>query len=232
MDTLNELAKGDGKATFVSHVFNFETESKNEMLNISQYALIAIIPIVLINKLMQIYIPDADEDKGTFEIVAEVIFQVLFIFIGMLIINRIITFVPTYSETKYESFNPITVILPTLVIILSLQTKLGDKVGILSERVADLWEKQDKNTNTKSKVANNVKISQPIGGQPPPLQTALDGTTSISQLNAPTNTNFDNMYQQTPTPLVNASTPGNIESLGEPTAANEAMGGGFGGSAW
>jgi hypothetical protein len=99
MDTLNELAKGDGKATFVSHVFNFETESKNEMLNISQYALIAIIPIVLINKLMQIYIPDADEDKGTFEIVAEVIFQVLFIFIGMLIINRIITFVPQ-QQTK------------------------------------------------------------------------------------------------------------------------------------
>jgi hypothetical protein len=233
MDTLDELAKGDGKSTFMAHVFNFEKESKNEMMNVIQYALLAVIPVVILNKVMQIYIPDADENKGSFEISSEIMFQIVIIFIGILIINRIVTYVPTYSEMKYDNFNPITIILPTLVIILSLQTKLGDKMAILYERVAELW---DKPGNPKTNSNTKVKISQPIGGQPPPMDAALNtGTTSISQLDqqgsGSGSGSFDSMYKNTPTPLVGASTPGIESFTSEPMAASD-VATTFGGSPW
>jgi hypothetical protein len=43
--------------------------------------------------------------------------------------------------------------------------------------------------------------------------------------------NYNAMYKQEPTPLVNAATPGGQEGFNEPMAANSVIGGGFG-SAW
>ena len=40
----------DSNKNFFKHVFNFDDESKSEILNIIQYALIAIFPVVLLNK--------------------------------------------------------------------------------------------------------------------------------------------------------------------------------------
>ena len=40
----------DSNKSFLKNVFNFDDDSKSEILNIIQYALLAIIPIVLLNK--------------------------------------------------------------------------------------------------------------------------------------------------------------------------------------
>ena len=40
----------NNKDTLISHVFSTRDEDKAEMLNIIQYALIAIIPVVILNK--------------------------------------------------------------------------------------------------------------------------------------------------------------------------------------
>ena len=37
MESLDELSKTGGKPSFVKHVFNFNDESKSEMLNIIQF---------------------------------------------------------------------------------------------------------------------------------------------------------------------------------------------------
>ena len=71
----------DSKKNFVKHVFSFDDDSKSEILNIIQYSLIALIPVVVLNKTMAKYIPEADENKGTLEIVAEVLIQVISMFI-------------------------------------------------------------------------------------------------------------------------------------------------------
>lgn len=77
---------------FIKHVFNFEDDLKSEILNILQYALIAIIPVVLLNKTISKYVPEVDENKGSLEVFAEVILQVSIMFIGLLLIHRMITF--------------------------------------------------------------------------------------------------------------------------------------------
>ena len=129
----------DSKKSFFKHVFNFDNDSKSDILNIIQYALIAIIPIVILNKSMQKFVPEADEKKGSVEILAEILIQVIVMFLGLLIINRIITFIPTYSGAEYPEYHVVYNILAVLMITLSLQTKLGEKVSILVDRLVELW---------------------------------------------------------------------------------------------
>lgn len=229
MDSLEDLTKSqNGKPSFFKHVFNFNEESKSEMSNIIQYAVLALVPIVIMNKLIQNYVPEADDSKGSPEILVEIIGQVVIMFLGILIIHRIITFVPTYSGEKYSDFSVTNIILAFLVIVLSLQTKLGEKVSILTDRVIELWE-GPQDTKKKKKGQGNVKVSQPISQQQPQSAMAQSlnsmgqssaGTTSISSLPQQSSPDFNSMYQQDNTPLVGAATPG-METF-EPMAANAA----------
>ena len=247
MEGLEETTKNiSSKMGFFKYVFNFDDDSKTEILNIIQYSVIAIIPIVILNKLSQKYIPEADEEKGSLEILAEVVIQILVMFLGILFINRIITYIPNYSGKKYSDISITNFILPILMVILSLQTKLGEKVSILVDRVSDLW---NGGKDDKKKKKGNVKVSQPISGQNTNLiipqqqqqqqqnqidavsQSLYGGTTSISQLpnssQEQSQPDYNSMFQNTYTPMPGAATPGLQENF-VPMAANEIGGGSFG----
>lgn len=237
-----DIEEGGSKSakSFIKHVFNFEDEGKAEFLNVIQYALLAIIPIVSINKTMQKFVPEADDQKGSFEVLAEILAQIIVLFIGLVFINRIITYVPTYSGIKYPENSVIFIISATLMIVLSLQTKLGDKVSILVERVTELWEGKKEDDKKKKKGNGNIKVSQPIAQNPIQMSGQMmmreaytDGTsignlpTANSEQQLP---DYNKMYAGPQTPLVDAANPGG-QMMG-PMAANEALGGSFGGSSW
>jgi uncharacterized protein YacL len=235
MDSLDE------SKSFFKHVFNFDDESKSEILNILQYSVIAIIPVVILNKTMQKYVPEADDNKSSLEVTAEVLIQIIVMFIGLLIINRIITYIPTYSGSKYPDFHIIYIILAILMITMSLQTKLGEKVSILVDRITELWNGKTDNKNKKGNGNANIKVSQPISGQTvtQPMGGYTDGTAinslpnyDVSQSNQQQQMpNYDAMYnKQDTTPLVGASTPGISEGFSEPMSANSVLGGGSFGS--
>ena len=142
-------------------MFSTTEESKAEILNIVQYSFMGIIPIVILNKLIQRFIPEADPDKSSLELLAEIFIQTTVMFCGIVIIHRMITYFPTYSGFKYEELVLTNVILAFLIIVLSIQTKLGLKVSILVERIEELWSgssSQERNANAKK----NVKVSQPL----------------------------------------------------------------------
>lgn len=179
----------DTSKDFFKHVFNMNEDSKSDMMNIVQYAVLSVIPVVVLNKTMSKYISEADESKGSVEIGAEVVLQVIVMFIGLLFIHRINTFIPTFSGEKYPEFNIVYIILAVLMITLSLQTKLGEKVSILSERVLQLWEGREGLTSQPAKSGNNnVKVSQPLAQQhqAPQVHVCADNmamnSTPISQL--------------------------------------------------
>jgi hypothetical protein len=234
----------DDSKSFLKHVFNFDDDSKYDIINIIQYAMIALIPVIILNKSMSTYVPEADDKKSSVELSAEIIIQIIVMFIGLLLIHRVITFVPTYSGVKYPDFNIVFIILAVLMITLSLQTKLGEKVSILFDRVMDLWNGTD--SSKKKGKSGNVKVTQPIAGQqqqmggsitgqvmPQSQPTYTDGT-SINSLPTSSSTqqlpNYDNMYKEQTTPLVGAATPGGMEGFQEPMAANAVLGGGAFGS--
>jgi hypothetical protein len=220
-------------------------------LNILQFALIAIIPIVIINKLMQKYIPEADDEKGSVELSFEVFFQVVLIFTSLFFVQRIATFFPTYSGVNYPEFSVIYIVLSSLMILLSLQTKLGEKVSILTDRVMELWngereEQGDKNAKGTKAVkgkkqvqqqqqqqqqqqgANNMAIAQSLygSGQSTPINS-LPVMGQQEQL-----PDYNKMYQNNPTPLVQADIPGSSMTGGYNgggvMAANDLLGGMYG----
>ena len=140
---------------------------------------------------------------------------------------------------KYPEFSIIFIILAVLMITMSLQTKLGDKISIITDRLYELWEgKKDNNQKSNKPV---VKVSQPISQE---KQINYNDGTSINQL--PSNSsysqnnqqnnsepvkmpNYNNMYKQDQTPLINASSPidENYSNGDNILAASDALGGSF-----
>ena len=151
METLTETATSN---TFYKHVF--DEDSKTDMINIVQYSALAFVPVVILNKFMQAYVPEASDEKGSIELLIEVLAQIIFIFLGVFFINKFITYIPCYSGTKPLEFKTQQIILPVLLIILSLQTKLGEKVSILYDRISELWEGKKQGDKKKS---NSVDLS-------------------------------------------------------------------------
>jgi hypothetical protein len=129
-----------GVKAFVQHVFSSSDEHTADMLNNVQYALMGAVPVLLLNKAIQRFVPDIDPDKSAVEITIEVIFQILAMIIGVILIHRAITFAPTYSGVKHDVMSLSGSILLFLVVMLSVQTKLGAKMNILWDRVVVMWE--------------------------------------------------------------------------------------------
>ena len=234
---------------FFKHVFNFNESNKAFMLNMIQYTVLAFIPVILILKVTKSYVPEADEKKGSVELLAESLFQVIFIILSFWFINRIITFIPTYSGKPYKEFNETTFIVGFIFILLTLQTKLGEKISILTDRVMELLN-GEASLNDNKKKQGNVRIKQPFSTiaqgnsdinmqniqniqtqMPAPIMTSNKSVTNeYSMNNMPSKQqypDYNSMHQGPETPLPNSMHPG----YNEPVAANAFGGGGFG-SAW
>jgi hypothetical protein len=178
MDILHE-AREINRKSFLGHVFSTTEEGKAEILNVVQYASLGVVPIVILNKLIQRFVPEADSDKSSIELLVEIFIQIVVMFCGIIVIHRIITFVPTYSGFKYDNLILTNVILAFLVIVLSIQTKLGIKVNILVDRLGELWSGPDNGPegkkNRKNTGGQHVTSQADFFDQPdvftPPAQT-------------------------------------------------------------
>ena len=226
---MSELFSGGGdehKKTFFSHVFSTTEEGKAEILNVVQYATLGVIPIVFLNKLIQRFIPEADLDKSTIELLAEIFIQLIVMFCGVIVIHRIITFIPTYSGFKYENLVLTNVILAFLILVLSIQTKMGIKTNILVDRVSDMWNGADADDKKKS-VKKGVKVSGGPRHAPSQADYIDDGSQSMgafppAAMSAakPQNGTYDQM------------TRGSAQDMGGydmgPSPANGVLGGSFG----
>ena len=242
----------ESKKNFIKYIFNFNDNTKAELLNIIQYGMLSLIPLISLNKLIAKYIPDADDNKGTIEIIAEIIIQVLVMLLGFFYVDRIINFFPTYSGEEYPKNHVIYMTLAFLMITFSIHSRLGEKMNILIDRILELWEGPSSQNKPKDK--SKVKVSQPISGKLPPtmppahtrnvaLSNSFSDGTSIhslptSDMTQANNQNtmasqqlpdYNKFHEKDDTPLVNAASP--AEGFDGPVAANSVMGGGFG-TAW
>lgn len=220
----------DGKKTatgFFKYVLNFDQDGKAEFINTIQFALIAIIPVFLLNKSIQRVFPVLDEEKGSLEITMEVLGQILSMYLGLIVIKRAVYYIPTYSGTPYPQVSIIYEILSSLMVVLSIQSKVGEKCNLLFERLVDSWSGVKKKENKKkwSKTSNSSgSVSQPVS-QPPQMQMMTAGGftdgTSISQL--------PSYEERTSSQQSSAPMPPMIQ---EPMAASDALGGYGGFSSW
>jgi hypothetical protein len=151
---------GEVRKGFLSHVFSTTEEGKAELFNVAQYAILAVLPIFLLNKFIQRFIPEADLEKSSIELLLEILVQLLIIFLGVILVHRVITYIPTYSGFKYENLALIHAILPFLVIVLSIQSKLGLKTNILYDRFLELWNGPSQEDKKKAASKKQVRFGE------------------------------------------------------------------------
>ena len=225
------------KESFTKTVFKFDDESRAEYLNVIQYTIMAIVPILLLNKLVGYVMPIVDETKGSLELSLEVIIQSILLFIGILIINKAVRYFPTYSGKDYKPMDILSIVPMFLVIMLSLQTRIGQKSAIVIDRTMELVNEKigiesKEQTNTKNQ-KNQPKKSgppsvpttmpsraQPIGGNQQLANSMMGGggTTSLSSL--PNNNaangayggpDFNSMYSGPNMSFPDAQSPGGLQ---------------------
>lgn len=232
--------------TFTSHVFKFDETTKSQLMNLTQYILLALIPTVALNKTIHTFVPTADENNGSFELSLEIAGQIVVLFVGMFFIHRLVTYLPTYSGSEYPDINLFTPILTFLVIVLSIQSKVGDKANILYRRLMDVLG-YSQTHQTQEAMTNNVKTTQPIQGTPmkqtsPSMKQTSPPIVDPKQFpneQVPSLDIRENMEPQMPTytqqpERERVSTMSQLphqeqpQMMEEPMAANDAIGGGFG----
>lgn len=230
MEILQETADIT-KKTFMSHVFSSTEEGTAELLNVVQYSSMGVIPVVVLNKLIQRFVPEADPEKSSVEILVEIFAQLVIMFGGIILIHRMISYVPTYSGFKYEALNLTTVILAFLIIVLSIQTKVGLKVNILVDRALELWNgPSDPEPNGGAK--GKVRVRNPVSQHAPSQADYLDNTSMQSNMfpPAPTATSSHQSLMNTPDQMMHSGSGMNdmMGSMMGPMAANGVLGGSFG----
>jgi hypothetical protein len=240
MDKISDGVKSvqDESSGFFNYVFNFDTENKHRIMNMLQYTLLTIIPVLLILRGIKHIIPEDDDSKGSVEILAESVGQVILIMLAIWITNKIINYIPTYSGEEYPKFNEISFIIPFIIILATMQTKLGAKFNILIDRVLILifGEREDKKREQQQQQQgqNVVRVSQPMaggggGGQHQPSQADYLDRNQLLPSNPMLSsmpTKFPAQQLQQQQPQQQAAAQDYFPMSNEPMAANE------GGSSW
>jgi len=233
MEILHEVSDIN-KKSFLSHIFSTTEEGKAEILNVVQYSTMGVIPVVMLNKLIQRFIPEADPDKSSLELLAEIFIQLVVMFCGIILIHRLITYAPTYSGFKYESLTLTNVILAFLIIVLSIQTKLGIKVNIIVDRVNELWNGSDEK-NKKDGVKSGLRVSQPMSKHSPSQADYLDNSAAQTGMFPPApvattrqSSGSSDMYDHMMPSRGGSNGGADYGLLSGPMAANSVLGGAFG----
>jgi hypothetical protein len=223
----------DESAGFFNYVFNFDTENKHRIMNMIQYTLLTIIPVLLILRGIKHIIPEDDDSKGSLEILAESVGQVILIMLAIWFTNKIIYYIPTYSGEDYTKYNEISFIIPFIIILATMQTKLGAKFNILIDRFMNFISGKSDDAKGKAQQQqggqNVVRVSQPLAGQGQQIhQPSQADYLDRSQL-LPSNPMMSSMPTKFPAQQLQQPQPAPMQEMYqmpmEPMAANESGGG-------
>jgi hypothetical protein len=183
---------GGSQGSFVSYMFSMSDGEKVELINMFQYIILAIIPILLIVRLMKNYIPPVSNTKGSVEVAVELVVQLVILVSFFFLIHKLILFIPTYTKQNYPSIQFFPVLLPLLFILFTLDKNMGEKAQLLLQRGfvllginkenfegADLEEEEKKQAQVSQNVSGQVcgqqmlppQMSNPVMMEPPVRKT-------------------------------------------------------------
>ena len=207
--------------SFVQHVTRFDSETRSELTNLIQYLIIAVVPIYFLNRSINNVIPKFDEKKGNIELLGEVVIQSISILLGIYLIHRVISYIPTFSGENHPEISFLNVVLMVLFVRIfeSKKENMGGNI------------KKTKNDGSV------VTVAQPLangGGmkvaQPTHQVSRADYLGTHQQMTAPQpNQVVQEIHNNPNSQMAGGSTGmnnfGGIGTMGmEPTAANEGFG--------
>ena len=193
---------------FLKSIFNDDT--KNSIINITQFSFIAFIPIVLLIRSLEI-IPEASDKKGVLENIFEIILHLLMLIIGIVIIVKFTLYFKPFSGVPYPEFTLYPVIIVMIIVGLSFQTKMSEKVMNVKEKIFNKIQPPTKTQNQPQQMSQMPQMQMSMQQMPQMPQMSQMPQTQTQQL-----PNYNQMYENQP-----------IDPIAEPFAAN-LLGGSFG----
>ena len=257
MDNSN-TGSNKSKEGFFKYLFDFDSEQKTSVMNSVQYLLIGFIPLMLLDNIITNYLPSNEEleKKESWKLLGEVLLEIIFVFVYIFLVDKIIRYIPTYSGVEMGNLNWIQLIVTLMIFRLQSLSNIAGKTEELQHRTEERIFGTEEKTKKKGRKKSVVRVTQPISsnGKSQAMPThAASRADYISQHQnqiapneqmAPTSSG---MYGGPNTSLVNADWPPSSNSSSsssqegfaemgapvqmEPAAANGVLGGSFG-SVW
>jgi hypothetical protein len=155
---------------FFSSVFDTSLESRGMIMNVIQYMILALILMLIASKLLYNYIPIPDPEKSNLSLIIEILVELIGTFLGIIIIHRIILFIPSMSGTPYADVNIISIIIPIAYLLILVPNSLNSKINIIVDRMT---------STPKKKPSPTPKLEEPnfnsmIAGPTTPLVDAVE----------------------------------------------------------
>jgi hypothetical protein len=149
-------------------MFSMSDGEKVELINMFQYIILAIIPILLIVRLMKNYIPPVSNTKGSVEVAVELVVQLVILVSFFFLIHKLILFIPTYTKQNYPSIQFFPVLLPLLFILFTLDKNMGEKAQLLLQRgfvLLGINKENFEGADLEEEEKNQAQVSQNVSGQ-------------------------------------------------------------------
>lgn len=176
MDKQESAPTTSSANTIIKHIFKFDDDTKSTLMNLSQYMVLAIIPVAILQNISEKVFPEFDASKGTLELLAEILGQSLMSIVGLFFIHRVITAVPTFSGSAMGDLNLFSIVVVFLLTSFMFDGKVEKKFKAISDRMMELWDGKSSDDKDKNKQGvkqpgsggSVVSVSQPIsrGGMP------------------------------------------------------------------
>ena len=209
----DEIIGGEGSKSFFSYMFSLSGNEKNDLLNMIQYVVLVIVPVIIILKLMKKYIPSDNDTKASIEILIEVVLQLIIIFGAFWFIHKLIIFIPTYSGSPYPHINLIQIIIPVVFTLFSMNSTISEKGTILLTRfLVVLGIVKENNDEDEQKTKKQVALLPP---SLMPMVSSQESTRGVPS--------YD-MRQDQQNQGQNTFAPQSQYGIQEPAAANEMCG--------
>jgi hypothetical protein len=132
---MEQMGGEHSETSFISHMTELNDKDKASLLNLAQYTVVAILPLIIFIYIMKNYLPKFNEHKGSLEILIEVVLQLVLVMLVFWVIHRFILFLSVYSGVAYESINLLNIVLPVIFILFTLDTNVSKKVNLIVNRV-------------------------------------------------------------------------------------------------
>jgi len=168
MEKDDTFVGGSTSGSFVNYMFSMSDGEKVEIINMFQYVILAIIPILVIVRLMQNYIPPLNNKKATIEIAIELIVQLVVLFGLFFFVHKLIAFIPTYTKQQYQNVQFLPLVLPLLFVLFTMDKNFGEKAQLLLKRLLVMIGINKENfegADLEEEEANQKKVSTQVAGQ-------------------------------------------------------------------
>jgi len=119
---------------FFTYVFRLSKFKQEDLMNIIQYTLLSIVPVVLFIYFTKKYFPSVAEDDSSLYIFTVTVIELIFMIIGVFFIDRIINYIPTFSGKYYETINLTTIVIIFVLFMLVNETGFKQRTLIMLER--------------------------------------------------------------------------------------------------